>query len=309
MDWRLTECRKLEVASLSREIQELKRSTPGASAQKVMLQQLLDDVNKKHAALEEKYLDVYQEKLVLESSLADVQQGHPIEGYGLHISNISHHTHDHDSTEVFQKMREQLSNAKRKASDVEHELAETKRQLLASQSDRMSFQEAPDAVGGKHANQSSVSMVGKTERDALEELKDSNSRESTELRSENSLLQKRSEGLEADLEEHKNLLRNALREKSDVQKMLSQQEDQLQETERSSNDLKATLDVLKAASAGRAEGHAEAVDEMLERHVKQLATKITKGRERLLKLTEVYHDVFCLEIILNARLLCIPRKG
>jgi hypothetical protein len=81
------------------------------------------------------------------------------------------------------------------------------------------------------------------------------------------------------LDQHKILLRKALRDKSDNQKMLAQQGDQLHETENSSNDLRATLEVLKAASAGRAEGHAEAVDEMLEKHVKQLATKITNGRE------------------------------
>jgi len=291
----LTESRKSEIIKLSGEAEELKKTTPGAGAKNVMLQQLLDDANEKHAALEERYFEAYQDKLVLESSLADVQQGHPIEGYGLPNLTTRTLTHSHGSTEVFQKMREQLSNAKRKLSETEQEMARTKRQLMASQSDRMSLQEAFHTVGAEHTNDTLVSMIGKAEREALEELKDSNSEELTNLRSEHSHLERRTKGLEADLDQHKILLRKALRDKSDNQKMLAQQGDQLHETENSSNDLRATLEVLKAASAGRAEGHAEAVDEMLEKHVKQLATKITNGRERLAKLTEVNEDVLSRE--------------
>jgi hypothetical protein len=70
-------------------------------------------------------------------------------------------------------MREQLSNAKRKLSETEQEMARTKRQLMASQSDRMSLQEAFHTVGAEHTNDTLVSMIGKAEREALEELKDS----------------------------------------------------------------------------------------------------------------------------------------
>ncbi|KAI9880472.1 MAG: hypothetical protein M1830_002824 [Pleopsidium flavum] len=268
----LTDFRKSEIIKLSGEVQELKKTTPGAGAKSVMLQQLLNDANQKHAALEEKYFEAYQDKLVLESSLADVQQGHPIERYSFRKSTPRILTYNHGSTEVFQKMREQQSNTKLKLSETEDELARTKRQLMASQSD--------------------LSMIGKAEREALEELEDSNSKELTDLRNEHSLLERRTKGLEADLDEHTALLRKALRDKSDGQKNLAQQGDQHDQREQSSNDLKSTLEILKAASMGRTEGHSEAVDEMLEKHVKHLAMKNTNGRERVAKLTEVNARIF-----------------
>jgi hypothetical protein len=46
----LTESRKSEIIKLSGEAEELKKTTPGAGAKNVMLQQLLDDANEKHAA-------------------------------------------------------------------------------------------------------------------------------------------------------------------------------------------------------------------------------------------------------------------
>ncbi|MCJ1368402.1 hypothetical protein MMC16_007544 [Acarospora aff. strigata] len=278
----LTESRKIEVAKLSGEIQELKKSTPEEDAKSVMLQQLLDDANQKHAILEEKYLEAYQDKLVLESSLADVQQGHPIEGYGLWNPTTGINTHLSGSTEVFQKMRRQLSTYKRRLSESETELARTKAQLTTSQADRMSLQRIILASKAEGANELSVSLIGKDEREALEELKQFNSAELTDLRTDRSLLEKRAKGLEADLDEHNILLQKALLHKHEI---LTQQGDQRHDTEKLSNDLKATMDILKAANAGRAEGHADP-DEMLEKHIKELLTAIKQGKERVAKLAE-----------------------
>ena len=283
----LTESRKIEVAKLSGEIQELKKSTPEEDAKSVMLQQLLDDANQKHAILEEKYLEAYQDKLVLESSLADVQQGHPIEGYGLWNPTTGINTHLSGSTEVFQKMRRQLSTYKRRLSESETELARTKAQLTTSQADRMSLQRIILASKAEGANELSVSLIGKDEREALEELKQFNSAELTDLRTDRSLLEKRAKGLEADLDEHNILLQKALLHKHEI---LTQQGDQRHDTEKLSNDLKATMDILKAANAGRAEGHADP-DEMLEKHIKELLTAIKQGKERVAKLAEVNKQI------------------
>jgi len=290
----LTISRKLEIAKLSGELQELKNTPLGVDAKSVMLQQLLEDARAKHTALEEMYLETYQEKLMLESSLAEVQQGHPIQGYGLWNPTTRTRTHSRDSTEVFQKMREQLSNYKRKTADIETELARTKAQLSVSQADRMSL--LMHAMEEEDANEPSVSLVGKAEQDALDKLKNSNLAELTDLRADYSLLQRRAKGLEADLDEHKILLQKALRDKNDTKKILTQHGDRLHETEKLGDNLRATMELLKTANSGRAEGNVD-MDEQLEKHIKEYATTIKHGRERVAKLTEVNDEISSREVV------------
>lgn len=290
----LTESRKLEIAKLSGQLQELKNTPRGVDAKSVMLQQLLDDAKAKHTGLEDMYLETYQEKLMLESSLAEVQQGYPIQGYDLGKPTGRTLTHSRDSTEVFQKMRKHLSNYKRKTADIETELATVKAQLTESQVDRMSL--LMNAMENGHADESSVSLLGKDERDTLDKLKSFNLTELAYLHADYSLLQKTANGLEADLDEHKTLLQKALRDKNDTKKILSQHGDRLHETEKLGDDLKATMELLKAANAGRTEVHAD-LDEQLEKHIKEFATTIKHGRERVAKLTEVNDEISSREVV------------
>ena len=293
----LTESRKLEIAKLSGELRELKQTAPGVNAESVMLQQLLDHAKAKHAALEEMYLDTYQDKLMLETSLAEVQQGHPIEGYGLWSPTTRTNTHSRDSTVVFQNMHDQLSNYKRRTSEIETELARTKAQLTVSQADRMSL--LMHALEDEDADEPAVSLVGEAEQEALGKLKSSQLNELTDLRVDYSRLQKWTKGLESDLDEHKVLLQKALRDKHDTKKILTQHGDRLHETEKLGDHLKATMEMLKAATAGRTEGRADS-DDMVEKHVKEWGTAIKNGRERVAKLTEV-NDQISIRDAIDAR--------
>lgn len=290
----LTEGRKLEIIKLSEELQELKKNPLGVDAKSIMLQQLLDDAKAKHAALEETYLETYQDKLMLETSLAEVQQGHPIQGYGLWNPTTGTQTHPRNSTEVFQKMREQLSDYKRKTADIETELARTKAQLTESQTDRMSL--LMHAIADEHTDEPPVSLVGEAEQAALDKLKDSNLTELMHLRADHSLLLKKAKALEADLDEHKSLLQKSLRDKNDTKRILTQHGDRLHETEKLGDDLKATMELLKAANAGRPEGNAD-FDEQVEKHVRQWGTTIKHGRERVAKLTEVNDEISSREVV------------
>ena len=290
----LTESRKLEIAKLSAQLLELRKTPVGVDAKSVMLQQLLDDSKAKHAALEEMYLETYQDKLMLETSLAGIQQGHPIQGYGLWDPTTRPFTHSRDSTEVFQKMREQLSNYKRKTADFETELARTRAQLTVSQADRMSL--LMHAMEDGDADEPSVSMVGKGDQDALDRLKSSTMAELTHLRADHSLLQKKAKDLEADLDEHKTLLQKALRDKNDTKKILTQHGDRLHETEKLGDGLRATMELLRTATAGRTEGHADPA-EQLETHIKEHLTMIKHGRERIAKLTEVNDEISSREVV------------
>ena len=128
-----------------------------------------------------------------------------------------------------------------------------------------------------------MSLIDKHKLDALAELKEANSADVISLREENQSLQQRFQSLETDLDIQRSLLNTALLDKDKIQKTLSEQNDQVREAEKGSAELKATLDVVRAASDGRDEG----ARETLEQHVTQLQSKIEQGRERLAKRTEV----------------------
>src|SRR2546429_6500422 len=126
-------------------------------------------------------------------------------------------------------------------------------------------------------------MIDKDKLEALAELKEANSAEVLSLREENRGLHQRLQSLEADLDIQRSMLNTTLLEKDKIQKTLSEQMDQVHEAEKGSAELKATLDIVRAASDGRDEGAREA----LERHAIQLQGKIEQARERLAKHTEV----------------------
>ncbi len=126
-------------------------------------------------------------------------------------------------------------------------------------------------------------MIDKDKLDALAELKEANSADALSLREENQNLHQRLQGFETDLDVQRSMLNTTLLEKDKIQKSLSEQKDHVHEAEKGSAELKATLDMVRAASDGRDEGAREA----LEQHAIQLQGKIEQGRERLAKRTEV----------------------
>src|SRR2546421_12975569 len=104
-------------------------------------------------------------------------------------------------------------------------------------------------------------MIDKDKLDALAELKEANSTDALSLREENQCLHQRLHSLESDLDVQRSMLNTALLEKDKIQKILSEQKDQFHEAEKGSAELKATLDMVRAASDGRDEGAREALEQ------------------------------------------------
>src|SRR5437016_4563844 len=102
-------------------------------------------------------------------------------------------------------------------------------------------------------------MIDKDKLDALAELKEANSADALSLREETQNLHQRLQGLETDLDVQRSMLNTTLLEKDKIQKTLSEQKDHVHEAEKGSAELKATLDMIRAASDGRDEGAREAL--------------------------------------------------
>ncbi|KAI9823317.1 MAG: hypothetical protein M1832_002541 [Thelocarpon impressellum] len=247
---------KLEISKLKSEIHKIK-SGSDAAAESVMMKNLLDDANKKLGSLETKFLDTYQTQLVLESHLSMLTKGTAAEG-----------------TEPFAKLRgmhaetqDELSRAKKALAEIEVEQTILKQELKTAKQD--------------------LSMIGKDRVAALAELKQANSTEVEEVRQENKQVSSRNQELVVDLDQQRSLLNRVLLK-------LSDQKDRLHETELSSGDLKATLDVLKAESRGRQEGSTEVIEKrvvQLQDEAEKTKDKLNSQAERVKKQDETINDL------------------
>lgn len=136
---------KREIAKLRADLQRAKTSSEN-NAQNVMLGNFLSDANKKIDSLESKYLDVSQEKQLLEGQLAMLKDGPILEGYGAEAQSplsSSHLAHFTDSNKNFITMREEkakaqaeLASLSKKYQTLEMELSSLRRELKAANTKR-----------------------------------------------------------------------------------------------------------------------------------------------------------------------------
>ncbi|KAI9815737.1 MAG: hypothetical protein M1827_002133 [Pycnora praestabilis] len=265
---------RLKITKLEETIQRLKDDAgSGTKANSAMLQQLLDDANERNDSLDSRYLDVYSEKLVLQSHVAALLDGTATEEYEKKKSGTRSLTYDQGSSMTYPgllkrhtEISDRLDLTLQRLSETSADLSTAKRRLAAAESD--------------------LSLVDKDKIDILNTLKADTFPEMTDIRAENSYMHRRSKGLEADLDQHKALLTNAIREKSKLQTALSDLQSSLHKSEKSGLELKSTFDILRAATTARSEGREEAANRILEQQVLEFATKIENSRERLAKRTQ-----------------------
>ena len=281
----LTWYRKLEISKLKAEIQQI-RAGSKAESENVHLHNMLKDADDKAERLENKYFEAYQAQLLSENQLAALGQGTISKGYEVeHFPGPGAATDSLGSNELFVKMRtmydkneKQLAELGRKLAKAEADCLEIKREYAAAKTDCESLNDGWVIISS--TNVPSVSMVDKDKIDALTELKQANSTEVVELRHEHKAMSSRNEQLAKDLDEQKSLLNRTLLK-------LSDQKDRLHETQLSSGDLKATLDVLNAANKGREEGSKD----VLEQRIAQLQETVDSNKEALTKRTEVLYPL------------------
>jgi chromosome segregation ATPase len=120
-----------------------------------------------------------------------------------------------------------------------------------------------------------LSIVDKDKQEALTTLKEANSFEVNELRTEHDVLQQRIKGLQTDLTEHKSLLNSTLLD-------LALVKDRAHSSEKAKDEYTATLEAIKAHKDGREDGYKGSLED---RAVK-LTEQRVRDREVLTKRTE-----------------------
>ena len=246
---------------------------PDLIAQVSALRSMLDDAEERQKIRDAKYLETYQEKLQLESSLKQVREGKPIEGSKSPDRRIENLTHKSSSTESFQKRFAELENEKRKRAEIETQLREAIRQLDTTQQDRMSLGELFWVVIEQHTNHLSVALVDLDKLRMLEEVKKQNSAALIQLQKQHKILQGHYKDMESDLDDHKVMLRKSIDDRA------------FRQTNNSSNELQDILQVIKAATTEQPTE--SAIQESISKRIDSLSEIIFKDREGVAKAREV----------------------
>ena len=132
---------KLRIAELEKQAQRLKSDVQEKDTKKTTLQRQLNIAMEKSADHSGQVQGLREEILTLQTSLAEVKEGHPIEG-----------------TETFKRMRDQVKAEERKRMDLEKELATTRTNTNVSVAEK-----PPDILDKRESNTDGLDMRALTE--------------------------------------------------------------------------------------------------------------------------------------------------
>ncbi len=257
--------RRAKVAELETENQKLKAEVTLQESKTRALQQLLKDAEERQEERDRKNLEVYQEKLMLESSLAAIEQGDPIQGYVIQAAAEKDHANEIFRTEVFKKMRDQVGMEQKRAAGLEAELYDLRSQLHGVGIDGMLSERGCRKIAKSRSNSLSVPLPDQQGQ----------SGEDVKKQHEEKPLTGQSHGITKEIDE-KLLLRNA------IDKMAA-----TQDAESDDQVLRAILQELKRATTDRSSQQTEECKKDLDYQISLLSDKIMEGLERIAKKAEV----------------------
>ena len=258
----LTVARKTRLAELEKLNRDFLSDATDKDAKVLTLQRQADIAQETSA---EKYAQLQrlrQENIALQTSLTQVQQGHPIEGsVDFQPTNILR-THDCQSTEVFKRMRDQVKAADAQNAVQADELSSLRQKLECAYGDRMSSSQNLFMLSDLNIDLLEGSFVDKNQVDFVEDVKRQNAQELTKIRIKYDAAKKQIDLLQAQLDE---------------------QTERDQVNHNGSNDpiKEGILRMLKAASP----------ETSIQSKSDAILQKIEDGRERVAKQQEVDHQI------------------
>ncbi|KAL9098683.1 MAG: hypothetical protein Q9163_005697 [Psora crenata] len=178
----LTHARKTRLAELEKRDQQLSSDTSEKDAKLLALKRQLDNAHNVTTELHTQLQKSREEYITLQTSLTQVQQGHPIEGYVRSNPDGLRYAHNCQSTEVFKRMREHVKTADARQAKLEDELSALREQLEAAHNDRMSSSDNHYLLSNLNIDlliESIESVVGNDKPDQVDKSKSQNLAETT----------------------------------------------------------------------------------------------------------------------------------
>ncbi|KAL2052759.1 hypothetical protein ABVK25_006999 [Lepraria finkii] len=234
---------KTRIVELEKENRQLASNASEIEAKLTALQRQLENSQELSTDQEKQVQGMRQEVSGLQISLAEVRQGHPIEG-----------------TETFKKMREQLKIEQKRRFELEEKLSAAQKEIEVANDER--------------------ALIDKPKLQVIEEVKKRCAVALMQLQNEHDALRLRHTVLQGKLDEKMDERNEAWQEAHEVLIAKSQADSDNQASNQGLIDLKNMIKKFSADKSAQSTTH---INEALERNVDIFATKIEEGRERLAK--------------------------
>ncbi|KAL9124445.1 MAG: hypothetical protein Q9217_006219 [Psora testacea] len=258
----LTLARKTRLADLEKQNQQLSFEAADKDAKLLTLQRQVEDAQGASAEHHTQLQKSRQECITLQTPLAKVQQGHPIEGSVYPHPESMYSTHGCQSTEVFKRMHDQVRAADARHAKLEDELSVLRKELECARDDRTSSSQNHYMLCNLNIDLLEGSLVHNDKLVNVEQVERQNAEELTEIRVKYHTARKQIDALRAELDGYK-------------------ERRQLNHNTPNNLDNEELLDILNAASPG------QPVESMSD----AIINKIEDGRERIAVKQEVDHQI------------------
>lgn len=199
--------RKIRISELEKQVQQLVSDASEKDDKLALLQGQLDSAQEDSADQYKQNLEVRRQTSILQSSLAEVRQGHPIEGSVSAVPPVDRMTYNTQSTETFKRMCDQVKAQQKRCVHLEEKLSAAQKGLEKAESDRMSSFENHCMLTDLTIDLFEVELVDKPKLQIVEEVRVQNSFALRQLQSEHDALRRRHNRLNdmfVDLTEERN---------------------------------------------------------------------------------------------------------
>ncbi|CAF9936771.1 MAG: hypothetical protein ALECFALPRED_006976 [Alectoria fallacina] len=274
--------RKIRNTELEKQVRKLTSDANDKDTKLAMLQGQLDSAQKASAEQYEQVYGIRQEMSVLQASLAEVKQGHPIEGSVSAVPHMDFMAYDEKSTETFKRMREQVKAQQKQYVQLEEKLSTAQKGFEAAESDRMSSFENHCMLTDLTIDLFEGELVDKPKLQIVEEVRLQNSFAMRQLQSEHDALRRRHNRLH-DMFVDQTEERNDAWHESHKVRIANAEIEMKADADRQT--LQASTDLLRQ----NATATPKSIDQS--RDVEVYAKKIEEGRERLAKAQKVCKEV------------------
>lgn len=283
--------RKTRITELEKQVRQLTSDASDKESKLVMLQGQLDSAQDDSADQYKQVLMIRKEMSVLQASLTEVRQGNPIEGSVSADPRVDLVAYDIESTETFNRMREQVKAQQKQCASFEERLSAAQKRLEAAESDRMSCFENHCMLTDLTVDLFEGDLIDKPKLQVIEEVRAQNSLAMRQLQSEHDALRKRHSRLQdmfVDLTEERN---DAWREGHEI---LIEKTAIEAKADADSQTLQESTDILRQAATETPESIGQS------KGIEIYASKIEEGRERLAKAQKVRKEVDASDVAFEA---------
>ena len=296
----LTIDRKSRIVELEKQNRQLTEDLDEKATTIQSLQRQLEFIQALSVDQDKRLEDKSQEITHLQSSLAEVREGHPIEGSVNACPGSVYFSHNANSTETFKRTREQLKIEQKKNVELENMLSATQKELEAAKDERTSSFERHCLISELNIDLLQGALIDKPKLEMIEAVREQNSVALTDLQREHEALQLLHKRVQDENDRLKDDRNHAWYEAHEAVVAKGLVDSDYAANNQRLTDLK---DMIKKFSNNKSTESTTQINEALEMNIGVFARKIEEGRERTMKQQQVARQLSSLSLLTPKALL------